>query len=226
VAMLLDIQQLSKSFMTPAGEVPVLHAIDLSVADGESLAIVGPSGSGKSTLLSLIGLLEQPSHGRYLLRGQDVSLLTPHQLRQLRNRHLGWVFQNFNLLSDLTAWENVALPLKFDRTVSRSSYRQRATEALASVGLEHKVLNYPSELSGGQQQRVAIARALVSGPGLLLADEPTGNLDSAASQQVVDLLLQRARAGAAVIIVTHDAEVAKQCERCLTLKDGRIVHAS
>lgn len=223
MAPLIAIKNLSKSFATQAGNVDVLHDINLAIEDGESIAIVGPSGSGKSTLLSIIGLLETFQAGSFQLRDHAVDELTDRQKRIIRNQHIGWIFQNFNLLPDLTAWENVALPLKFNQSINRQHYFSLALEALERVGLKDKAKSFPTQLSGGQQQRVAIARALVTKPGLLLADEPTGNLDSESSKTIVDLLTQLAQEGSAVIVVTHDDSVARRCSRRLTLNSGRLV---
>ncbi len=225
MAELIRIEQLSHSFNQGNLTTPVLKEVSFQIADGESVAITGPSGSGKSTLLSILGLLDDVHQGQYLLRQQDVGSLNRQQKSQLRNRHIGWIFQNFNLIGDMTALENVALPLRFNPAIPAAQYRQKASAVLERVGLGHKLDALPAELSGGQQQRVAIARALVNNPGLLLADEPTGNLDSASGQLIVQLLLDLAREGAAVVLVTHDAMVAKQCQRVLHLADGSLTHA-
>jgi putative ABC transport system ATP-binding protein len=223
---LIHLSQIHKTFVQGAIETAVLQQINLQLHDGECVAITGASGSGKSTLLSIIGLLDDASSGEYRLRGQAVATLNRQQKGQLRNRHIGWIFQNFNLINELTAIENVILPLRFDATVKSSEYHQRASAVLERVGLGHKLHAKPTELSGGQQQRVAIARALVNQPSLLLADEPTGNLDSSTGQSIVELLLQLARDGATVVMVTHDPHVAAQCDRIIQLVDGRIHHAN
>lgn len=222
---LIRLHQVNKVFRQGPLTTAVLHDIDLQLKDGECVAITGASGSGKSTLLSIIGLLDDASGGEYLLRGSAVSGLNRRQKGQLRNQHIGWIFQNFNLINDLTALENVMLPLRFDERVSAAQYQQRASAVLERVGLAHKLHAKPTELSGGQQQRVAIARALVNQPSLLLADEPTGNLDSANGQSIVELLTGLARDGATVLMVTHDPAVAAQCDRVIQLADGRICHA-
>lgn len=223
---LIRLQQLNKVFRQGPVETVVLTDIDLQLHDGECVAITGASGSGKSTLLSIIGLLDSASSGHYFLRGQPVTSLNRQQQSQLRNQHIGWIFQNFNLIADLSALENVVLPLRFNATVPASNYQQRASQVLERVGLGHKLHAKPGELSGGQQQRVAIARALVNNPSLLLADEPTGNLDSATGQGIVELLLQLAAGGATVLLVTHDPQVAAQCHRTIKLTDGRLSHAN
>lgn len=225
MAELIRLEQLRHSFFQGKLEQVVLKDISLTITDGESVAITGPSGSGKSTLLSILGLLDSARHGQYYLREQEVNGLSRQQKSLVRNRHIGWIFQNFNLISDMTALENVALPLRFNQDISSADYQKRAVEALEHVGLSDKLHSLPSELSGGQQQRVAIARALVNRPGLILADEPTGNLDSTSGQSIVDLLLQLATEGSAVVLVTHDQAVANQCQRAIHLNDGRIDHA-
>ncbi|WP_228612662.1 ATP-binding cassette domain-containing protein [Alkalimonas sp.] len=225
MAELIQLQELQHSFGQGQVKHQVLHGISLSIQDGESVAITGPSGSGKSTLLSILGLLDTATAGQYLLRNQPVGQLSRQQKSQVRNRHIGWIFQNFNLIADMTALENVALPLRFNPEVPNNAYRQRAADVLGQVGLADKLHARPSELSGGQQQRVAIARALVNKPGLILADEPTGNLDSATGQSIMDLLLQLATEGSALVMVTHDPTIASQCQRSVHLVDGRLSHA-
>lgn len=226
MAELIRLENMQRSFYQGDIEHRVLNDISLSIEDGESLAIVGPSGSGKSTLLSILGLLDNASKGRYMLRGEDVNALTRQQKGYVRNRHIGWIFQNFNLIGDMTALENVSLPMRFNKEIPSSEYTKRAQALLDKVGLKDKYSALPSELSGGQQQRVAIARALVNKPSLLLADEPTGNLDSGSGQSIVDLLLELSEEGATVILVTHNPEVAEQCQRTIQLIDGEISHAS
>lgn len=226
MAELIRLENLGRAFRQGDTELPVLKDLSLTIEDGESLAIVGPSGSGKSTLLSILGLLDDATSGHYWLRGEDVNQLSRQQKSYVRNRHLGWIFQNFNLIGDMTALENVALPMRYNHEIPSDEYTARAETLLKRVGLGHKLNALPAELSGGQQQRVAIARALVNKPSLLLADEPTGNLDSSSGQSIVDLLLELAAEGATVILVTHNPEVAEQCQRTIKLVDGVISDAA
>jgi putative ABC transport system ATP-binding protein len=200
--------------------VPVLHGIDLTIDDGEMLAIMGPSGSGKSTLMNILGCLDIPTSGRYLLDGIDVSRLSGNRLAKIRSRKIGFVFQSFNLVSRTTAIRNVELPLVYAGVRDR---RSRARLALEQVGLSDRQKHLPNELSGGQQQRVAIARALINDPALLLADEPTGNLDSASSAEIMKLLGALNDAGRTVVIITHEAEIASFAKRVVRMLDGRIV---
>lgn len=221
---LIRLNSVYHSFPTSVNQAPVLKNISLNITDGETVAITGPSGSGKSTLLSILGLLDTATRGEYFLRDQEIHTLSRQQKNIIRNRHIGWIFQNFSLIGDMTALENVALPLRFNPEVAKSTYRATAADALRQVGLEDKLHARPSELSGGQQQRVAIARALVNQPGLILADEPTGNLDSSTGQDIVKLLLSLANAGTTVVIVTHDQSIATRCQRTIHLTDGVIVN--
>jgi putative ABC transport system ATP-binding protein len=209
----------------PLGKIVVhaLRGIDLDIYSGEMVGITGPSGSGKSTLLGLIGGLDKPTHGKVMIDGVDISRMNEDQLTEIRNVKIGFIFQFFNLIPTLTAVENVALPIQFARK-SKFSPEKRAIELLTSLGLKDRLHHRPSELSGGQQQRVAIARALANNPPLLLADEPTGNLDSESGEIVLKALEQvRSDTGTTVVIVTHDPELARRADRILTLIDGRMV---
>ena len=219
---LIDMQKITKIY--PMGETNVLalDKISLSIAQGEYIAIVGASGSGKSTLMNIIGLLDRPTDGVHRIREQEVGDLTDSQLADLRNKEIGFVFQQFNLLARASAWRQTELPL-FYANVARSASRQRALEALAQVGLADRADHKPEELSGGQQQRVAIARALVNRPGLLLADEPTGALDSKTGEEVMTLFERLHEDGLTLVIVTHDWEVANRARRVITMRDGAII---
>lgn len=218
---LVLLEQVSRTYSLGSVEVRALREVSLSIRRGELVAIMGPSGSGKSTLLNLLGTLDRPSAGRYVLDGEPVETLDDDQLAQLRNEKLGFVFQSFNLLQQEDAQDNVELPLLYAR-ISRSERRARALAALERVGLGERAHHKPNQLSGGQQQRVAIARAIVNRPLLLLADEPTGALDSETSREVMELLLELHRQGMTVVIVTHDPKVASYAERVIVVADGRI----
>ena len=206
------------------GSVPVhaLRGVSVSVYPGEYISIVGPSGSGKSTFMHVLGCLDVPTSGRYLLAGTDVSHMDEEQLAHVRNRRIGFVFQQFHLLSHLSAWRNVELPLIY-AGVDRKARRARALAALEQVGLADRVDHLPTQLSGGQQQRVAVARALVTEPDLLLADEPTGNLDSRSSADVLGMLDELHRAGRTIVLITHEQDVAEAAERIMRFRDGRFV---
>lgn len=218
--MLIEFQQVSKAFTMGDHQVHALREVDLTIDSGELVAIVGPSGSGKTSAMNILGLLDHPTTGAYYLKGKAVKQYAHNELATLRNQHIGFVFQSFFLLPKLTAMQNVGLPLHY-RGVSPREIQRRAMAILADLGMESYATHRPSELSGGQQQRVAIARALVGEPSIILADEPTGALDSQTSQQVMELLLHHART-TTVIIITHDPDVAARCRRVIHLRDGSI----
>jgi len=221
-ASLIRVEGLSREYQLGNNRVRALEDVELVIERGEFVAALGPSGSGKSTFMNLLGLLDTPTRGTYWLAGRDVSSLTPDQRAYLRNRMLGFVFQSFNLLPRANALRNVQLPLVY-AGLTGSVAEERARAALAAVGLADRAEHRPSQLSGGQQQRVAIARALVTGPSLVLADEPTGNLDSRTGLEIVAVLQALNAAGLTVVLVTHDANIAAFCRRQLTFQDGRIV---
>lgn len=219
---MIEIRNISKVYQMGAIEVHALNNVSLSVAQGEFIAIVGPSGSGKSTLMNILGCLDVPTTGVYELDGRPVQELTDDELAEIRNAKLGFIFQGFNLLSKLTALENVELPLIY-RGISTKERREQAISALDKVGLAQRLDHRPMELSGGQQQRVAIARALAGNPSLILADEPTGNLDTKSGKEILALLRELHQTGNTIVMITHDNEVARQAERILTIRDGEIV---
>ncbi len=220
---LIQLQGVQKSFFTETVETRALHGIDLTIDKGEYVTLSGPSGCGKSTLLSLLGLLDVWNAGRYLLDGHDVTALGREQRARIRNREIGFVFQSFHLISDMTVEENVALPLTYRADLSKAERAQRVTEALEKVEMAHRAGHFPAQLSGGQQQRVAVARAVAGRPALLLADEPTGNLDSKNAETVVELLEQMHREGSTICMVTHNPETAARAPRQIALFDGAIV---
>ena len=220
---LLHLDEVTKVFLTDEVETHALAGIHLSIRQGEYVAIAGPSGCGKSTLLSILGLLDTPTGGTYLLNGHHVEQLSFAERARIRNREIGFVFQSFNLIGDLTVLENVELPLTYRDGLSAAERRQRATEALERVGMGHRQRHYPAQLSGGQQQRVAVARALGGSPAILLADEPTGNLDSRNGEAVMKLLADLHSAGATICMVTHDARFASHAARTVHVLDGRVV---
>jgi putative ABC transport system ATP-binding protein len=221
---LVEMRELSKVYHTGDVEVRALQSVDVTIEHGEFVAVMGPSGSGKSTLMNLMGCLDRPTGGRYVLDGVDVSELDRDEQAQIRNGKIGFVFQSFNLLARTSALENVELPLLYsDGTMGARERRERARQALARVGLSPREAHVPSQLSGGQQQRVAIARALVNDPALILADEPTGNLDSKTSLEVMALFEQLNAAGKTIVIVTHEHDIAAHARRAIHFLDGRIV---
>jgi len=219
---LIQMTGVKKVFLTDEVETHALSDVHLEIQTGDFVTIAGPSGGGKSTLLSIMGLLDTPSEGQYLLNGHPVETLTVRERARLRNRAIGFIFQSFNLIGDLTAFENVELPLVYRDTPS-SDRKVLVREALEQVGMEHRLNHYPSQLSGGQQQRVAVARALVGKPLILLADEPTGNLDSRSGERVMDLLAGLHAGGATICMVTHDPRYLKYAQRTLHLFDGQVV---
>ena len=221
----LALREVTKVYRNGSLEVAALRGVTLDVQPGEYVAVMGPSGSGKSTLMHIIGCLDVPTAGSYLLAGEDVSSMSENDLADVRNRSIGFVFQQFNLLASMTAWSNVALPLAY-AGVSRSQRRQRAEASLARVGLADRVGHRPGELSGGQQQRVAVARALVTEPALILADEPTGNLDSTSTADVLDLFDELHDAGRTVVLITHEHDVAARAGRIVRLRDGLVTDDS
>jgi putative ABC transport system ATP-binding protein len=225
MATMIYLENITKTYHLGEIDVPVLKRIDLSIESGEYVAIMGASGSGKSTLMNIIGCLDRPSSGLYLLDGIDLTTLDDDELADIRNQYIGFVFQQFNLLPRLTALGNVMLPTIY-ADVSRTQRIDRATEALVKVGLSDRLQNRPNQLSGGQQQRVAIARALVNHPALVLADEPTGALDSTTSSEIIDLLTDLNQQGTTIAIVTHDANVAARTKRIIRMVDGVIVEPS
>jgi putative ABC transport system ATP-binding protein len=216
---------IKKIFYTEDVETHALSGVHLEIKKGEYVSIAGPSGSGKSTLLAIIGLLDSPSEGEYWLKGEPVANLDIAQRAIIRNREMGLIFQSFNLIGDLNVYENVELPLTY-RDMSAGERRDRVHKALERVGMSHRVRHYPAQLSGGQQQRVAVARAIAGSPSLLLADEPTGNLDSRNAESVMALLQDLHREGATICMVTHDPRFARHAERTIHLFDGRVVEES
>ncbi|WES90336.1 ABC transporter ATP-binding protein [Dickeya fangzhongdai] len=223
MTVLVQLDNVHKIFLTDEIETHALSKINLSIHSGEYVSIAGPSGCGKSTLLSIMGLLDTPTEGRYRLNGTDVERIGRREMARLRNREIGFIFQSFNLISDLTIAENVALPLTYRNDLSRSEQKARVIQALEKVNMSHRVRHYPSQLSGGQQQRVAVARAIVGKPSLLLADEPTGNLDSANAEAVMNILDELYQDGATICIVTHDPRSAMRAQRTIVLSDGQVV---
>jgi putative ABC transport system ATP-binding protein len=217
---MISIEEVKKVYQIGDVEVTAMNGITCQVETGEMVSIMGPSGSGKSTMMNIIGCLDRPTSGKYKLDGNDVSLLKDDQLADIRNKKLGFVFQSFNLLPRTSAVANVELPLVYSGTRNK---RQLAMEALESVGMSHRAHHRPSEISGGEQQRVAVARALVSKPSVILADEPTGNLDSQTSQSIMTLLQELNQTGITIVLVTHEEDIAKYTKRTIYLRDGKII---
>jgi len=216
---MLELENITKVYKAGQTEVPALRGISCRIESGEMVSIIGPSGSGKSTLMNIIGCLDKPTSGQYRLDETEVSELNDNQLAEIRNKKIGFVFQSFNLLSRTTALANVELPLIYSGASNR---RQRALQVLESVGLAHRVTHRPSELAGGEQQRVAIARALVTNPSLILADEPTGNLDTRTSQEIMLIFKQLNEQGMTIVLVTHEPDIAAYTQRTIKLRDGQI----
>jgi len=221
---LLEMKQIGKSYFTDTVETRALRDVTLNIERGEYVSIEGPSGCGKSTLLSIIGLLDVPTAGEYVLNGRPVARLSLNQRAKIRNREIGFIFQSFNLIGDLTVEENVELPLVY-RGMTRSERKARVSNVLERVGIMHRRGHYPAQLSGGQQQRVAVARALAGEPSLLLADEPTGNLDTTNGQSVMDLLEELHKDGSTIVMVTHDRRFARCAQRTIGLLDGQLTSA-
>ena len=218
---MIDLKNVTKKYTTGTVEFTALKNIDLSIRKGEFIAVVGPSGSGKSTLMNLLGCLDVPSDGEYTLENRLVNKLTSNELADIRNTKIGFVFQAFNLLPYATAYENVEVPLLFAK-VSTKKRKQRVVELLSRVGLADKLNNKPTEMSGGEMQRVAIARALANNPDIILADEPTGNLDTASGSEIINLFHEMWKSGKTIVIITHDMSIAGQTERIIKLRDGVI----
>ena len=219
---LVEVRDVSKIYNPGENEVRALDHVNLSIGTNEFVAIIGQSGSGKSTLMNMLGCLDTPSNGTYTLHGQDVSHMTDDEQSDVRNKEIGFIFQGFNLISGLTALENVELPLIY-RGIGRKERVELSEAALARVGLEKRMTHKPSEMSGGQQQRVAIARAIAQAPPIILADEPTGNLDSASSKEIMGILKDLHKEGRTIILITHDNTIATQAARIVKIMDGRIV---
>ena len=221
MSALVEVKDICKVYNPGENEVRALDHVSLSIEKGEFVAIIGQSGSGKSTLMNMLGCLDVPTSGKYYLNGRDVSTLTDDEQSDIRNREIGFIFQGFNLISNLTAQENVELPLMY-RGVPRKERNRLAVESLKMVGLSHRMDHKPAEMSGGQQQRVAIARAIAARPPVILADEPTGNLDSASSREILQILKELYKGGRTVILITHDNGIAAQAKRVIRILDGRI----
>lgn len=221
MSALVDVQDICKVYNPGENEVRALDHVSVQIHEKEFVAIIGQSGSGKSTLMNMLGCLDVPTSGTYMLHGQDVSHMSDDELSDIRNKEIGFIFQGFNLIANLTALENVELPLIY-RGVSKRERLELAQEALKKVGLQNRMDHKPAEMSGGQQQRVAIARAIAQAPPIILADEPTGNLDSGSSKEIMGILKELHEEGRTVIIITHDNEIAAQAKRVIKIMDGRI----
>ncbi len=219
---MIELRDITKTYRTGQMDISALDNVSLSVKQGELIAIMGPSGSGKSTLMNVLGCLDRPTSGTYTFESREIDTMSDDELAHVRNARIGFVFQSFNLLSRFTALKNVEMPLIYSGVPARKR-TERAIPVLAQVGLQDRMEHRPSELSGGQQQRVAIAQALVNNPQLLLADEPTGNLDSRSGAEILNILVDLNRQGVTIMIVTHDRDVAERCRRVINLKDGRVV---
>lgn len=218
---LIDIRNIYKIYNPGENEVRALDGVNLKISKGEFVAIIGQSGSGKSTLMNMLGCLDVPSFGQYFLNGRDVSTMKDDDLSDVRNKEIGFIFQGFNLIPNLTAVENVELPLIY-RGISKEERKELSVKALEIVGLSHRMDHKPAEMSGGQQQRVAIARAIAAKPPVILADEPTGNLDSHSSKEILEILKELHKTGRTVILITHDNDIAAQAKRVVRIKDGKI----
>lgn len=216
---MISLRNIKRSYVLPKVTVDVLRGIDMEVAEKDFVAIMGPSGSGKSTLLHIIGCLDRPTSGQYLLLDVDVSRKTDNELAEIRNRKIGFVFQSFNLLPKLIAWKNVELPLLYGG-VEPDTRKKKAFEMLEKLGLSHRAEHYPSELSGGEQQRVAIARALINDPAIILADEPTGNLDSRSGKEIIETFKGLNKDGVTIVVVTHEKDIADEAGKIITIRDG------
>lgn len=216
---MISLRNIRKLYVLPKVTVEVLRGIDMEVAEKDFVAVMGPSGSGKSTLLHIIGCLDRPTSGTYLLLGVDVSRKTDNELAEIRNRKIGFVFQTFNLLPRLTAWKNVELPLLY-AGVNANTRKKKAFEMLEKLGLSHRAEHYPSELSGGEQQRVAIARALINDPAIILADEPTGNIDSRSGKEIIETFKSLNKEGVTIVVVTHEKDIAEEAGKIITIRDG------
>lgn len=222
-ASVIELEKIEKTYLIGEGEVAVLKGIDLTIEEGEFVALMGPSGSGKSTLMNIIGCLDRPTRGRFLLLGQDVGQTSDDELARMRRQELGFIFQTFNLIGRISVLKNVEVPMILSE-VSREKRRERALELLGSVGLLHRVNFSPLMISGGERQRVAIARALANDPTIIIADEPTGNLDLKSSQEVMGIMKNLHDEGRTIIMVTHNPEITVNCDRVIRLRDGRILN--